>query len=265
MYRILTSILILFVSCIANSQETPIQPGDLLRISVYGNPDLTTETEVSSNGFVSLPLVGTVKISELSSNDASTQIEAKLRAKKVLKTPQVVVVVLESKSNTISILGQVNAPGKYKINAGARSLIDFISIAGGLTQNASKKLVVIKPKEKSTQSKITINLYQTLEQGDVSILNNSIFLLDAGDIIFVPEAPVFFIYGEVNRPGSFILKDNMTVAQALALGGGISIRGTARGITIKRQDEEGNVQDIKVNENTLLQANDTLYINESIF
>ena len=266
MFKKIGLILVLWCfSQMALSQETPIQPGDVLKVSVYGNPDLTTETEVSSTGFINLPLLGAIEIAHLISSQASEKIEQRLIDQKVLKNPQVIIVVLESKTNTVSVLGQVKAPGKYKINAGSRTLVDFIAIAGGLNPNASKDITIIKADLPSPANKITLNMEQIFVDGETNVLTMKNALLQSGDIIYVPEAPVFYIYGKVNRPGSFLLKRKMTVAQAIALGGGISSAGTTRGLSIRRKSKGDKFIDIKVNENTLIQANDTLYINESIF
>lgn len=266
MYRI-TSLVIIFLlfSHTALSQEKAIQPGDVLKVSVYGNPDLTTEAEVSSTGFINLPLIGAVEIAELISSQASEKIERRLIERKVLKNPQVIIVVLESKTNTVSVLGQVKAPGKYKLNAGAKTLIDLIAIAGGLTPTASQDITIIKAGMQSPLNKVTINMQQIFVDGITGVLTMEDTQLQSGDIIYVPEAPVFYIYGKVNRPGSFILKREMTVAQAIALGGGISSTGTTRGLSIKRKSEDGAFIDVKVNEDTLIQPNDTLYVDESIF
>ena len=117
----------------------------------------------------------------------------------------------------------------------------------------------------SPLNKVTINMQQIFVDGITGVLTMEDTQLQSGDIIYVPEAPVFYIYGKVNRPGSFILKREMTVAQAIALGGGISSTGTTRGLSIKRKSEDGAFIDVKVNEDTLIQPNDTLYVDESIF
>ena len=266
MFRVIVlAFVILFYSHSSLSQEKPIQPGDVLKVTVYGNPDLTTQTEVSNTGHLNMPLIGAVEIAGLISSTASEKIEKRLIEQKVLKNPQVIIVVLESKTNTVSVLGQVKAPGKYQLSAGAKTLIDFIAIAGGLNQNASQDITIIKANAKSPVNKITLNMQQIFVDGITGVLTMEDIQLQSGDIIYVPEAPVFYIYGKVNRPGSFRLKREMTVAQAIALGGGISSVGTNRGITIKRKSEDGSFIDIEVNENTLIRANDTLYINESLF
>jgi polysaccharide export outer membrane protein len=89
--------------------------------------------------------------------------------------------------------------------------------------------------------------------------------VQAGDIIFVDRAPRFYIYGEVQRPGQLRLERQMTVLQALSAGGGLTPRGTERGLRVKRRDQEGKLQTLDVKGDDLLQPNDVVYVKESLF
>lgn len=89
--------------------------------------------------------------------------------------------------------------------------------------------------------------------------------LAAGDIIYVPRAQMFYIYGEVQRPGSFRLERNMTVAQALATGGGLTPRGTENGLVIKRKNEKGELEEVEVEPSTLVQVDDVIQVQERWF
>ena len=72
MFRVIVlAFVILFYSHSSLSQEKPIQPGDVLKVTVYGNPDLTTQTEVSNTGYLNMPLIGAVEIAGLISSTAS--------------------------------------------------------------------------------------------------------------------------------------------------------------------------------------------------
>ncbi len=85
------------------------------------------------------------------------------------------------------------------------------------------------------------------------------------DLIYVERAPRFYIYGEVQRPGTYRLERNMTVIQALSVGGGLTQRGTERGLRIQRRDVEGNLQMLTVKSSDLVEPDDVLYIKESLF
>jgi len=76
---------------------------------------------------------------------------------------------------------------------------------------------------------------------------------------------MFYIYGEVQRPGAFRLEQNMTVVQALSMGGGITARGTQRGITILRRGADGTLQELEAEAADLVKKDDVIYVKESLF
>jgi polysaccharide export outer membrane protein len=89
--------------------------------------------------------------------------------------------------------------------------------------------------------------------------------LENGDVIFVQRAPVFYIYGEVQRAGSYRLEQGMTVMQALSVGGGMTPRGTDRGLKIRRRGSDGALRAIDARLTDLVQADDVVYVRESWF
>ena len=159
----------------------------------------------------------------------------------------------------VSILGQVNRPGKYSVASGVRTVIDFLSQAGGVSAGGADNIIVITKRNGKTV-KQEIDVDQLYRKGDTAVN----FELTDGDSIYVPRTPVFYIYGEVQRPGAFRLERNMNVAQALSTGGGLSQRGTERGIKIKR-NLDGTLKTLSAKSGDLLQADDILYVSESLF
>ena len=162
-------------------------------------------------------------------------------------------------SQQVSVLGQVNKPGRYSLE-GARRLSDILAMSGGITPDGGDVVILIRNKD-GLDTKQNIDLYEMMTSGDVK--NN--LMLVGGDIIYVDRAPRFYIYGEVQRPGMFKLERGMTVLQALASGGGLTPRGTEKGIRIKRKDQTGNIKIITAKHDDLLQADDVVYVQESIF
>ncbi len=159
----------------------------------------------------------------------------------------------------VSVLGQVNRPGKYSVVSGVRNVIDFLSQAGGISAGGADKIIVVTNHD-GIAKKHEIDVDQLYRKGDAIA---SLELAD-GDSIYVPRVPVFYIYGEVQRPGSFRLERNMNLSQAISLGGGISDRGTERGVKIKRQ-VNGAMKMISAKQNDLLQPDDVVYVSESLF
>lgn len=162
-------------------------------------------------------------------------------------------------SREVSVLGQVNRPGKYSVSGGVRTVLDFIAQAGGVSALGADKVIVMTNRN-GKASKHEIDVDSLYRSGDTS----ANFELANGDSIYVPRVSVFYIYGEVQRPGSFRLERNMNVAQALSTGGGLSARGTERGIKVKRT-VNGNLQILDAKPGDVLQADDIVFVGESLF
>lgn len=241
-----------------------IKAGDLLGITVYKNPDLTTEADVDMEGKLNFPLIGKVDVAGLSVIQAAQRFESALIKGGFVKDPKIIVRVLESKARSISVLGYVRVPGKYSIEVGSKNVVDFISLAGGFAPNASNKVIIIKNAE-TNPKKTEVNIDRLFKGGDLNQLNNSSMQMQPGDILYVPQAPVFYIYGEVNRPGSYVFEEGMTVEQAISLGGGINPRGSKSGLIVKRDNNNNQVEKIDVSETDKIQTNDVIFVKESLF
>lgn len=240
--------------------EYRLGPGDVVRITVYNNPDLTTEASITQEGRITFPLIGEIQIGGMEKGQAEQVIARRLGEGGFVVKPQVNVLVLGFKSQQISVLGQVNRPGKYPIEQ-ASTLADLLAIAGGISPNGADVITHITQGADGKTSKRDIDINQALRNGEM----DKNFPVKNGDIIFVPRAPLFYIYGEVNRPGAYRLEKDMTVMQALSVGGGLNPRGTERGIKINRHDESGKVTAIDGKLSDLVQENDVIYVKESLF
>lgn len=262
MKKILLSILALAMLASGTSvyaDDVQLGPGDMLKISVYGNPDLAVETRVNDVGIISYPLVGEIKVGGLSPNAAEKKIAGLLESGGFIRKPHVNLIVTMMQSQQLSVLGQVNKPGRFPID-GKRSLTDVLAMAGGLNANAADKVTLIRTRDGKT-SKDSIDLLAIVRSTDAA--NNP--QLFAGDVIYVERAPRFYIYGEVQRPGSYRLENDMNVLQALSVGGGLSNRGTERGVRVKRRDTNGVLQILDVKQGDMVQIDDVIYVKESFF
>jgi polysaccharide export outer membrane protein len=243
----------------ANAADTPIGPGDGLKISVFGNPDLSLETKVSDAGNITFPLIGAVGLGGLSAAEAEKKISGMLIEGGFLRKAEVNVTVTELQSQQVSILGQVLHPGRYAI-AGKRSVTDMLAMAGGVGPEGGDTAVVVRTRNGKT-SKQVVNLQDMIQAADMKA---NLDLVN-GDMIYVDRAPKFYIYGEVQHPGGYRLERNMTIAQALSIGGGLTPRGTERGVRIKRRDSKGNFLMIDATRDEILQTDDVVYVKESLF
>lgn len=160
----------------------------------------------------------------------------------------------------IAVTGQVLRPGKYGIQGGTRKITDFIALAGGSSEGAGETLFFTTNRSGTSTTK-EINIDE-LFRSPSSNLNTE---LSPGDVIYVPKAPQVYVYGEVQRPGAFKIDKNMTVMQAIAKAGGLTVRGTQRGVKLHRRLEDGTSTKQTPDMYGLLHDEDVLYIEESIF
>jgi polysaccharide export outer membrane protein len=253
------ALLLLFSLQGAGAAEVLLGPGDVLRLSVYGNPDLALETRVNEAGSITFPLIGEVSVAGLSPALAEKKIGGLLESGGFVRKPQVNILVTTLQSQQISVLGQVNRPGRYPLE-GKRSVIDLLAMAGGIAADGGDTLSLIRKRNGATTKEV-IDIISMVRGGEL----NQDYELAGGDVVYVERAPRFYIYGEVQRPGNFRLERALTVVQALSVGGGLTPRGTERGMVIKRRDANGKLQSIDAKHDDLLQPDDVLYVKESWF
>jgi polysaccharide export outer membrane protein len=250
---------VLVLGLAAQAGDYGLGSGDLVRITVYDQPDLTTETRVAESGSVLFPLIGEVPVAGVTASEASSRIAKALEKGGFIKNPQVNLVVLEFRGQEVSVLGQVNRPGRFPMQK-ASKLTDVLALAGGATTIGADTLVLITQREGKAERRV-IDMSTLFSDGgqahNLDVSNN--------DILYVPREPRFYIYGEVQRPGSFRLERNMTVVQALSVGGGLTLRGTQKGMQILRRDSDGQLQTLGANLADVLMPDDVIYVKESLF
>jgi polysaccharide export outer membrane protein len=243
----------------ANAQYR-LAAGDVIRISVYQSADLTLETRLTEAGTISYPLLGSVALAGLTISEAEKRIADGLRNGNFVKQPQVSVAVQQVRGNQVSVLGQVGKPGRYPLETGNVQLTDMIATAGGVIPGGADQVVVVGTRN-GQPYRAEIDLPSVFGAGrranDLTLQN--------GDVIWVERAPMIYMYGEVQKPGSLRLERGMTVMQALAASGGLTQRGTERGLRVHRRDAEGKVRIIEPAMTDKLQAEDIVYIRESVF
>jgi polysaccharide biosynthesis/export protein len=240
--------------------EYVLGPGDILRITVFQNPDLATETRVSEAGTLSFPLIGSVPVGGLSLSQGEKKIADMLRQGGFVQKPQVNILPTQIRSSQVAVLGQVNRPGRYPLETVNMRLSDMLATAGGIASTGADTVVLVGTREgKAIRREIDIpSLYLKGDSaGDI--------LLTGGDVLYVNRAAVFYIYGEVQHPGAFRLERDMTIMQGLATGGGLTIRGTERGLRVHRRDADGKLQIIEAKLDEPLKADDVIYVRESLF
>jgi len=255
---LLIGLMLSSVSLLAQADDILLGPGDVIRVKVYGSDDLSLETRISEAGVISFPLVGEVKIGGLSTAQAETKIAGLLKNGGYLVNPQVNILVTVPQSQMVSVLGQVSKPGRYPLD-GKRNVADVIALAGGVTPDGGDAVTIVR-KNGGAVSKQLVDIYSITHSGDTSELPE----VQANDVIYVERSLRFYIYGEVQRPGMYKLERGTTLLQALSVGGGLTQRGTERGLVVKRQ-VDGKLEELHLNKDDPLQADDVVYVKESWF
>ena len=240
--------------------EYRLGAGDVVRISVFQNPELTLETRVTEAGVISYPLLGVVRVGGLSVTEAEKRVADGLRSGNFVKSPQVTLVVLQVRGNQASVLGQVNRPGRYPIEVADMRLTDLLATAGG-TAAGGADIVIVTGTRNGQPFRQEVDLPTLFANGGAG----KDFLVLNGDTVWVDRQPIVYIYGEVQRPGAMRLERDMTLLQALATGGGLTARGTDKGIKVHRKSESGKVQVIEPVMTDTLREGDVVFVRESLF
>ena len=246
----------------AEQNDYILGPGDAVRISVYQNPDLSLEARLNEGGTISYPLLGNVKLGGISVSDAEKKIASGLKDGNFIKQPQVSILLIGATANQVSVLGLVGKPGRYPLVAGSNKLSEVMAMAGGITQGAGSDIVVVSGVREGKPFRKEVDFTKVFASSGTE----PDFTLQNGDTLFVDRAPQIYMYGEVQRAGAQILLRDTTLLQALANAGGLTLRGTQRGIKVHRRDPAtGEVKIIEPGLNDKLMPQDIIYVKESLF
>lgn len=245
---------------VPNGARYRLGPGDVLRISVYNNPDLSTEAQVSTAGHITFPLLGEVDVGGRDTASVEKLIGRLLSDHKYVVSPQVNVLISQYRSQQVSVLGHVVRPGRISLDT-ASSLTDLLATAGGIAPNGADVAVIVSKASDGSVNRHEVDLKAMLLRSDMA----QNVAISNGDIIYVPRAPMFYIYGEVQHPGTYRLERDMTVMQALSVGGGLTPRGTQRGVEINRKDDQGRSRTLTPKLADRLKENDVIFVKESLF
>lgn len=262
--------------------EYRLGPRDLIEIEVYEleepNTTKVLRTRVSEDGEIVLPLIGAVPAASRTTRELQREIETRLRAD-FLVHPSVNVLVVEFRARSVTVLGAVDAPGTYHLEANSTTLVDALAIAGGATEEAGNQIVVMRSPPDSVQaanasfgapaqpSVLHVDLAALVERGDFS----SNCVLQDGDVVHVPSVPLFYVTGHVYEAGAFPLRGEITVLRAVALAGGLRDEASPGStVLIRRRGERRITIDIDLAEleagsdrDLRLEADDVLVVGQS--
>ena len=281
---LLSLILVAAVQAVAPAQTQPPPPAqqpvlstyligasDVLSIKVFNEDQLTNKYTVDTDGSITFPLIGRFAVGGKTTRQIEEDLTKALQPD-WLKRAQISVEVAQYRSRSIYVLGEVRQPGRYNIE-GPMTLLEVIANAGSTTPMASNQVIVQRYKEglpaavsapatpgDARWAEVTrINLDE-MREGKLS----ANLLLQDSDIILVPAAPRFYVSGMVKTPGSYVLRPGMTVRQAIAEAGGISERGSTRGLKIVRKDKDGKETEVDAKMSDLVRADDVIRVRQRL-
>lgn len=268
-YRVKSFLLIIitFLSMVtmqyqtAFAQDYLVGSQDVLRITVYEHPDLTTVVRVGEEGKITFPLIGELEVKNLSVQQIEKKIAERL-SEGYISNPQVSVFIEQYKGQKATVIGEVTKPGQYEIT-GPTSVLDAISMALGMTKDAGYTITLLRKDLASgniNYKKISIDVDRLFRDGEF----NQNVQLQGGDVIYVPRVDFFYIYGEVNRPGVYRIEKGLTVKRAISIAGGFTPKASKNRIDVtRRQGGKDIIKDGDIDEP--VEMDDVIMIKESIF
>lgn len=247
--------------------------GDQLKVLVLGQPELSGELAVASDGSLELPFLGPVPAAGLTTAELAERLEA-LLADGYLKRPQVSVSVLESQRERVFVAGEVQRPGPYPLKA-ERSLRGLLRELGGLGENVGHEVLVVRPPAGETGAgeqaaagappgtppgsqvlRVSLrDLLAGLPQADLA--------LQPGDRVYFPRAAQVYVTGQAVRPGAFRYEEGLTVHRLLALAGGTNERGSSKVRLVRLV--AGHREERRAQPTDLVEPEDTLVVPERFF
>jgi polysaccharide export outer membrane protein len=249
----------------ATSAPAFIGPGDLLDIDVFDTPELTAQVRVNSAGNITYSPIGDIHVGELAPEEAAALIADKLVTGQYVRHPQVSIFVQEYANQAVYVTGEVARPGVYPL-LGSYRLLDILSAAGGITSLGANEASITHRDDPKHPHVLRISAQGLDGDGNP--------VMAAGDTVYVPQAGVVYVVGEVMRPGGFLLdKDTtLTVVQAIALAQGTTPIASRSRVRIVRTEQNGTRQVIALDLQKVLdskrpdiqlQKNDILYVPRS--
>ena len=217
-------------------EEYQVGPDDVIEVSIFewemNDQTKTLLLRVSETGVIAMPVVGPLNVEGKSIQAIQQMIEQELIDRSVLQTPRVGVWVSEFRSRQISVIGAVNQPGSYAIHQNVSTLLSILTLAGGPQESAGAMAYVTRAGELGKgQARIVVDLAELLETGDAA--QNPV--LSAGDVVYVPKAPLIYVYGAVKQAGAFTFRKQLRVMEAIALAGGYSDLANRRAVSLTRR------------------------------
>ncbi len=253
--------------------EYRIGPKDLLDIRVINGDKFNTLVRVTEDGKISVPFLGEVDVDGLTAGELEKKLAQTMIDKGFLRDPQVSVLIKEMQSRRVSVLGAVQNPGSFEL-LGRQTLLQIISMAGGLTRDAAMEIIIIRRSPDGTATTLRVPVDELFNRGQTEFD----IPLEPGDIVNVQvdRQVQIYIMGQVKTPGALtVLQSRIpSVTQAIAQAGGFTDRAAQGRVVIRRREADGKEKEIKVDVKAILKnrakdvpllEGDTVFVPQSLF
>lgn len=239
-------------------------PGFLINLQVIDGDDLNGVYRLDATGNVRLPFIGALALRGTTAAEAEALIAERLQQAALFVHPQVLVTIVEYTEPSVTIVGEVNAPGKYPLLV-EHPLVEVLALAGGLTPLAGNKIEVERPQAGGTQT-FLIDYAR-----DSSLATVAPIKIHPGDMLHVRRAGLVYVLGAVNRPGAYPMQEDgqLDVVQVLALASGTALQAYTGGVRVIRRNAQGELIQIPFSyakamraqeESPKLRAGDVVYV-----
>lgn len=237
-------------------------PGDQVKMEVFGRPEMDTVTYIGDDGTIRVPLAGAVAVAGASPAEAAQRLETAYKSGQFLVDPHVTLTVVTSRSQRVSVLGEIKSPGRYPVESNT-TVLDLIAQAGGTTDKGADVVYILRPDTSGNLQRLPVNLRGAVDSKDSTpaVMQT----LRGGDSLLVPRAEKFYIAGEVHQPAEYRLDSGMTLLEAIARAGGVTERGSTSRVQIKRRDAKGGYVVVSGKLTEKIQPDDVITVKERIF
>ena len=203
-------------------------PGDVIEVSLLGRDDYRARVQVQTDGTIQLPFINSIPAANKTVLTLREDIAGRLKTGGFFTAPIVSITVATYASRYVVVLGEVTSPGVVPIDRAYRAS-EILARVGGVKPSAADVLTVRRAGGEELNLPI-----ERIAVG--SAFDDPV--IEPGDKIFVAQAPTFYIYGQVNAPGTFKVAPGMTLRMALAQGGGLTDRGSEKRVKLFRGGKE---------------------------
>ena len=257
-------------------QEYTIGPRDVLGITVWGQADLSRDYGVDPDGFIPFPLIGRVKAAGSTPKELAGEL-TELLGKDYLVNPQVIVWVKEYLSQKVQVLGAAEKPGVYYLT-GPTTILEILSKAGGLASTAGKQVVLLRNHAPTTDGRAAASpvlrlSLDKIQAGDPA--ENTKILNQDTIIVSKAQAHSYFVFGEVKKPGGYLLEKDTNILEGITIAGGFTDKAAPGRTRVIRSTPEGQkVIEVDMNDilrrgreakGVMLQESDVVVVPESFF